>query len=92
MAKVKQLTVSLENRPGTLAHMAKVLADAKVNVTALLNSTSGTQGYDADRLIAGRLDTVQWLQKYAIPYLFVTNTTSKSRTVWLTNSCHLAFK
>jgi len=30
MAKVKQLTVALENRPGTLAHAAKVLADAKV--------------------------------------------------------------
>ena len=44
MAKVKQLTVSLENRPGTLAHMGKVLADAKVNITALLNSTSGAQG------------------------------------------------
>ena len=44
MAKVKQLTVPLENRPGTLAHMAKVLADAKVNITALLNSTSGAQG------------------------------------------------
>ena len=44
MAKVKQLTVSLENRPGTLAHMAKVLADAKVNIVALLNSTSGAQG------------------------------------------------
>ena len=44
MAKVKQLTVSLENRPGTLAHMAKVFADAKVNITALLNSTSGAQG------------------------------------------------
>ncbi len=45
MAKVKQLTVSLENRPGTLAHMAKALADAKVNIVALLNSTSGAQGW-----------------------------------------------
>jgi len=36
MAKVKQLTVSLENRPGTLAQMAQVLADAKVNVEAIL--------------------------------------------------------
>jgi hypothetical protein len=44
MAKVKQLTVVLENRPGTLAHVAKVLADAKVNVLALLGSTSGAQG------------------------------------------------
>ena len=44
MAKVKQLTVSCENRPGTLAHVAEVLADAKVNVLALLCSTAGTQG------------------------------------------------
>ncbi len=44
MAKVKQLTVSLENRPGTLAHLAKVLADAKVNVVALVGNTAGAQG------------------------------------------------
>jgi hypothetical protein len=44
MAKVKQLTVALENRPGTLANVAKVLADAKVNVLALLGSTAGAQG------------------------------------------------
>ncbi|HVO79059.1 MAG TPA: hypothetical protein VMT39_03525 [Candidatus Bathyarchaeia archaeon] len=44
MAKVKQLTVALENRPGTLAHLAKVLGDAKVNVLALLGSTAVGQG------------------------------------------------
>ncbi len=44
MAKVKQLTVSLENRPGTLAHLARVLADPKVNVVALLGSTAGVPG------------------------------------------------
>jgi hypothetical protein len=44
MAKVKQLTVSLENRPGALAQMAQVLADAKVNLVALLGSTAGSQG------------------------------------------------
>jgi len=44
MAKVKQFTVALENRPGMLAHVAKVLADAKVNVLAVLGSTAGTQG------------------------------------------------
>ena len=43
MAKVKQLTMPLENRPGTLAHMAKVLADAKVNIVALLCSAAGAQ-------------------------------------------------
>jgi hypothetical protein len=44
MAKIKQLTISLENQPGALAQMAQVLADAKVNVVALLGSTAGTQG------------------------------------------------
>ena len=44
MAKVKQLTITVENRPGTLAQVAKTLADAKVNIIALLNSTAGTQG------------------------------------------------
>jgi hypothetical protein len=44
MAKVKQLTVSLENQPGKLAQMAQVLADAKVNVVALLvGSSTGPQ-------------------------------------------------
>jgi ACT domain-containing protein len=44
MAKVKQLTVSLKNRPGALAQLAQTLADAKVNVVALLGSSAGTQG------------------------------------------------
>jgi hypothetical protein len=44
MAKVKQLTVSLENQPGRLAAVAKVLADAKVNIEAVLGSTTGAQG------------------------------------------------
>jgi hypothetical protein len=44
MAKVKQLTIAVENRPGTLAQVAKTLADAKVNIVALLNSTAGAQG------------------------------------------------
>ena len=45
MAKVKQLTISLENQPGALAKMARVLADAKVNIAALLLSgTAGSQG------------------------------------------------
>jgi len=44
MAKVKQFTVALENRPGRLAHVAQVLADAKVNILAVLGSTAGGQG------------------------------------------------
>ena len=44
MAKVKQLIVSLENQPGRLAAVAKVLADAKVNIEAVLASTTAAQG------------------------------------------------
>jgi phospholysine phosphohistidine inorganic pyrophosphate phosphatase len=35
--------------------------------------------YAADELIAGAVETVQWLQARGIPHLFLTNTTSKSR-------------
>ena len=44
MAKAKQLTVSCENRPGRLAHVARILGDAKVNIMAFLTTTSGTEG------------------------------------------------
>ena len=44
MAKLKQLTITLSNRPGALAQMARVLADAKVNLLALLGNTTGPQG------------------------------------------------
>jgi len=44
MAKAKQLTVPCENRPGTLAHIARVLGDAKVNILAFLTATSGAEG------------------------------------------------
>ncbi len=44
MARVKQLTVSCENRPGTLAHIARVLGDAKVNILACNVATAGAEG------------------------------------------------
>jgi len=44
MAKAKMLTVSCENRPGTLAHLARVVGDAKVNILAFLTTTSGAEG------------------------------------------------
>jgi hypothetical protein len=44
MAKAKQLTVSCENRPGTLAHLARVLGDAKVNILGFQVTTSGMEG------------------------------------------------
>lgn|SRR5262249_35455294 len=41
MPKAKQLSIRVENRPGTLAHVARVLGNAKVNILAFLASTSG---------------------------------------------------
>ena len=35
--------------------------------------------YQAERAIAGATDALAWVQSNNIPYLFVTNTTSKPR-------------
>ena len=45
MPKVNQLTVRCENRPGTLAHIAKLMGDAKVNILGFLLTTSGSKGH-----------------------------------------------
>lgn len=45
MPKVNQLTVRCENRPGTLAHIAKVMGDADVNILGFLLTTSDTKGH-----------------------------------------------
>ena len=44
MARAKQFTVSHENLPGMLAHIAKVLGDAQVNILAFVTTTSGREG------------------------------------------------
>ncbi len=44
MAKMNQLTVHCENRPGTLAHICRTLGDAKVNVLGFLATTSNSEG------------------------------------------------
>lgn len=57
MARAKQFTVSHENLPGMLAHIAKVLGDAQVNILALLTTTSGREGLT--HLIVDRSDTAK---------------------------------
>jgi HAD superfamily hydrolase (TIGR01458 family) len=37
--------------------------------------------YNSDRPIAGAAETVRWVQAQSIPHLFVTNTTSRARSV-----------
>ena len=45
MPKVKLLTVSCENRPGTLSYIARLLGDAKVNILAFHCGTIGQNGF-----------------------------------------------
>lgn len=45
MAKAKQITVTLANRPGALAQAAGALGRANVNVLAFTAGTSGSEGY-----------------------------------------------
>ena len=44
MAKIKQFTIAVENRPGAVAEIAKALGNAKVNVLSLLGTAQGTSG------------------------------------------------
>ena len=44
MSKAAQLTISVANRPGTMAHVARVLGDAKVDIRAFLTTSSGSAG------------------------------------------------
>ncbi len=44
MPRAKQLSVSLENKPGRLAHVCRCLADRKVNIIALSVVETSEQG------------------------------------------------
>jgi hypothetical protein len=57
LPKTTQLTLSHENLPGMLAHIAKVLGNAQVNILAFLTTTSGSEGLT--HLIVDRLDTAK---------------------------------
>jgi hypothetical protein len=44
MAKTKEFTIAVENRPGAVAEIARILGNAKVNILALLGTAQGTSG------------------------------------------------
>ena len=44
MAKTRQFTIAIENRPGAAAEVARTLGNAKVNILALLGPAQGTSG------------------------------------------------
>ena len=44
MAKAKQFTITVDNRPGAVAAIAKTLGSAKVNILGLLGTAQGATG------------------------------------------------
>ena len=44
MPKATQLRISVANRPGTMAHVARTLGDAKVDIRAFLTTGAGSAG------------------------------------------------
>ena len=50
MAKTKQFTIAVDNQPGAVAHIARTLGEAKVNILSLLGTAQGSAG--AVQLIA----------------------------------------
>jgi len=44
MPKTKQFKISVENRPGAVAEIARTLGDRKVNILALLATVEGDRG------------------------------------------------
>jgi hypothetical protein len=44
MARIKQLTIAIENRPGAVAEIARTLGNAKVNILSLLGTAQGSTG------------------------------------------------
>ncbi|HYU47170.1 MAG TPA: hypothetical protein VEK84_13455 [Terriglobales bacterium] len=44
MAKTKQFTITIENRSGAVAEIARTMGSAKVNILALLGTAQGTTG------------------------------------------------
>ncbi|MBW2599869.1 MAG: ACT domain-containing protein [Deltaproteobacteria bacterium] len=55
--KVEQISVFLENRPGGLEHVTKVLADADINIRAL--SLADTSDFGILRLIVNDIDLAE---------------------------------
>ena len=44
MAKTKQFSIAIENRPGAVAEIARTLGEARVNILALMGTAQGTGG------------------------------------------------
>jgi hypothetical protein len=67
MAKLKQITVAVQNRPGALAEVANILGEAGVNIVALLGLTSGAKA-KIQLVVDGTAKAKRALDKAAISY------------------------
>ena len=55
MAKTRQFTIAVENRPGAVAEIARALGSAKVNILALLGTAQERKGSESyPSLVNGR--------------------------------------
>ena len=68
MPKAKQLTMPAQDRPGTLARIAKVLGDSKVNILSMNCATFGVEG--TIEIIVDDVDKAkQVLDSLRLPYM-----------------------
>jgi HAD superfamily hydrolase (TIGR01458 family) len=66
------------------------MLDSKITNNAILIDLDGVL-YQGDQLVEGALDSLDWLKRHQIPYLYVTNTTSRSRAALLEKFIGLGF-
>jgi hypothetical protein len=67
MPKRNQLTISCENRPGTLADLTKILSAAKVNIVAFNAGSAGAMGY-IQLIVTNPNKAKRVLKANSIPY------------------------
>lgn len=67
MPQMNQLTVSCENRPGTLADLTKILSVAKVNIVAFNAGSAGAMGY-VQLIVTNPSKAKRVLKARSIPY------------------------
>jgi hypothetical protein len=67
MLKMNQLTISCENRPGTLAELTKILSEANVNIVAFNAGSAGAMGY-IQLIVTNPNKAKKVLKAKSIPY------------------------
>jgi hypothetical protein len=67
MPKMNQLTVTCENRPGTLAELTKILSEANVNIVAFNAGSAGAMGY-VQLIVTNPSKAKKVLEVQRIPY------------------------